>query len=180
MLAKIASLRFGRQNTGLGKPPLPPPPPPPPADDERGEKVSAQTLERLRSTFLSTASRGSVYDNYTLGDTLGAWARERWLAAGARRAAGAVLAISCERARLDKGFSHALLPAPRRAGTGGYAVVKQGVHKITGQRVAVKIMRLPQNGMLRGAHPMTQSKARAPRAAPRARPRGSCGRPPPC
>ena len=52
--------------------PPPPPPPPPPPEEERGEKLSAQTLERLRSTFLSTASRGSVYDAYSLGDTLGA------------------------------------------------------------------------------------------------------------
>jgi hypothetical protein len=70
----------------LGRPQLslvvpPPPPPPPPPDDERGEKVSAVTLERLRSTFLTTASRGSVYDTYTLGDTLGA----RWRGRGTKQ-----------------------------------------------------------------------------------------------
>jgi len=63
-----------------------------PGDEER---VSAQTLERLRTTFLSTASYGSVYDNYTLSSTLGAFlggspARVRrsdaaWQARGATR-----------------------------------------------------------------------------------------------
>jgi hypothetical protein len=49
-------------------------------------------------------------------------------------------------------------------------VVKLGEHKMSGERVAVKIMRLPANGMLRGAHAMRQSKAR-PRAVPLRAPR---------
>jgi hypothetical protein len=65
------TMHFGPAAVAAAPPP-PPPPPPPSADEERGEKVSAVTLERLRSTFLSTASRGSVYDNYTLLHTLGA------------------------------------------------------------------------------------------------------------
>jgi hypothetical protein len=43
---------------------------PPPR--EQTEKLSSKTLERLRSTFLLTATRGSVYDYYSLGRTLGA------------------------------------------------------------------------------------------------------------
>ena len=64
-------LSLGRRSAPL---PAPPPPPPPPAatHDPKSEKVSAATLDRLRSTFLTTASRGSVYDHYTLGHTLGA------------------------------------------------------------------------------------------------------------
>jgi hypothetical protein len=66
------TMHFGPAPGQAAPPPPPPPSPPPGSDEERGEKVSAKTLERLRSTFLSTASRGSVYDNYTLGHTLGA------------------------------------------------------------------------------------------------------------
>jgi hypothetical protein len=47
------------------------------------------------------------------------------------------------------------------AGTGGYAVVKLGTHKQTGTKVAVKIMRLPEGGTLRGMHAMHQAKARS-------------------
>lgn len=36
------------------------------------ERLSHKTLERLRSTFLSTASAGSVFDTYTVGPTIGA------------------------------------------------------------------------------------------------------------
>lgn len=63
----VASRSLGRRSA-----PLPPPPPPPPPPQPPSEKVSAATLNRLRSTFLTTATRGSVYDYYTLGHTLGA------------------------------------------------------------------------------------------------------------
>ncbi len=46
-----------------------------PGPSAQTEKLSSKTLERLRSRFLLTATRGSVYDYYTLGRTLGACAR---------------------------------------------------------------------------------------------------------
>jgi hypothetical protein len=52
--------------------------------------------------------------------------------------------------------------APRRAGTGGYAVVKHGTHLQTGERVAIKILQLPDSGR-------DGSAARRPTARPRPR-----------
>ena len=46
----------------------------PPADaPDDSEKLSGAALERLVDAFLRGAARGSVYDRYSLGETLGAW-----------------------------------------------------------------------------------------------------------
>ena len=39
--------------------------------------------------------------------------------------------------------------------------MKLGTHKQTGRKVAVKVMRLPEGGTLRGMYAMHQAKARA-------------------
>jgi hypothetical protein len=43
----------------------------------KGERLSPQALQRLRASFVSGASPGSLYDHYTLGETLGACAQTR-------------------------------------------------------------------------------------------------------
>jgi hypothetical protein len=61
----------------------PPPAAPPPEEPEpacgsaNSEKLSPAALARLRDSFVAGASPGSVYDTYSLGETLGARARAR-------------------------------------------------------------------------------------------------------
>ena len=114
-----------------------------------------------------------MYDYYALGHTLGAPRPRRGRGClGSAMLCGRAVPTAARRTHARRA-PRTRPGCPQRLtrrgppGTGGYAVVKLGTQKQTGRKVAIKIMRLPEGGTLRGMYAMHQAKARA-RCAQRA------------